>query len=252
MFDTIKNWTWQYWLAVFVVLVIIVLLILWVKRDSKSGYLPGVSYIDRMGVGLPPVNDLVHQAIGYKSNDGSRVRLSTDQENIKGYESRAHRREDAMKALLDSDQRQLIALNGGYTDYMSQSDVADMERQVLFPAGSQVTQFNTENIYDVSMDANSPTYSPDIDYNAVVVGLAADPTTYRNHRNWVSEHQYFSGAHRAIDNLDEALEASTNFSVFRPSPVAQRSDAPFITESDANILISNDKYRVHQQAKTHL
>lgn len=104
-------------------------------------------------------------------------------------------------------------------------------------------RFNTENSAEIGDDAMQyHTNEPNMDYNGYVTDLVVDPRTKKNHDEWVNEIMPWSGTAMTVDNMDEAMEASINFTgLRRPQPVAQYNPM-FVTELDATYLASNPKF----------
>jgi len=102
------------------------------------------------------------------------------------------------------------------------------------------TNFNS-NYNDTDADHNVP----DIDYNTQVTDLVADDRMREGQEKWYKEMKPWSAVAMTVDNLDEAMEASTNFiGLRRPQPVLQSNDDSDWqrTERDTSTFINNPKF----------
>jgi hypothetical protein len=83
---------------------------------------------------------------------------------------------------------------------------------------------------------------PSMDYGGYIADLIVDPRTRDNHAKWVEEMGPWSGGPMIVDNMDEAMEATTHFvGLRRPQPVAQYNPLQ-LTERDTMTFISNNKF----------
>lgn len=108
---------------------------------------------------------------------------------------------------------------------------------------SGCSRFDAEVAHDATGDAMQyHSTEPPIDYNAYVSDLVLDPRTRDNHAKWVAEMLPFSGTAMMVDNMDEAMEASTNFvGLRRPQAVLQYNPQQ-LTERDTGTFSGNKKF----------
>lgn len=84
--------------------------------------------------------------------------------------------------------------------------------------------------------------APTMNYNSYLDGFVADPRLVNNHSKWVNEMLPWSGTATTVDDLDEAMEASTKFTgLRRPQATYQSKNALFVTENDASTYTKNKK-----------
>jgi hypothetical protein len=85
--------------------------------------------------------------------------------------------------------------------------------------------------------------NPNADYSAYINSLVADNRMIDNHKKWVNEMTPWSGTARNVDNIEEALSNSTHWlGLRRPQPIAQGSEALFLTELGPTNFINNPKF----------
>lgn len=94
-------------------------------------------------------------------------------------------------------------------------------------------------------DTDADNHVPDIDYNTQVTDLVADDRMREGQEKWYKEMKPWSAVAMTVDNLDEAMEASTNFiGLRRPQAVLQSNDDSDWqrTERDTSTFINNPKF----------
>jgi hypothetical protein len=100
--------------------------------------------------------------------------------------------------------------------------------------------FDSEKAY--SCNADDYAGGKDMDYDAYVTNLVVDSRTLENHHKWVNEMKPFSGVARSVDDMEEAVEASTEFvGLRRAQPIVQYNPLQ-LTEKDTGTFISNPKF----------
>jgi len=128
-------------------------------------------------------------------------------------------------------------------------EIAEAERDEWYAASSSENagQANTALIQD-SRGSNDPQAEAfhcannNLDYGAYVTDLIIDPRTKDNHRRWVEEMAPWSGTSMTVDDMDEAMEATTDFiGLRRPQPVAQYNPM-MLTERDTWTFIENNRF----------
>lgn len=129
--------------------------------------------------------------------------------------------------------------------YLTPELLNNAERAQWFSATARDNSgtFNTELGGDKASDTLQYHQSePGLDYNSYVTDMVLDPRTRLNHQHWAREMAPYSGTAMMVDDMDEALEATTSFTgLRRPQAVAQ--DNPWqLTERDANTFIGNTKF----------
>ena len=123
--------------------------------------------------------------------------------------------------------------------------IAEAEREQWLAA----TEADHTGSYDpeLSQDMQSDTMQyhtaqPSIDYSGYITDLVADPRTRENHQRWAEEMKPWSGTAMTVDNMDEAMEASTDFiGLRRPQSIGQNNPLQ-LTERDGNTFSSNAKF----------
>jgi len=81
-----------------------------------------------------------------------------------------------------------------------------------------------------------------MDYNTYIADLVVDPRTRDNHHRWVEEMRPWSGTAAMVDDMDEAMEATTHFTgLRRPQPIAIHNPLQ-LTERDTSTFISNARF----------
>lgn len=104
--------------------------------------------------------------------------------------------------------------------------------------------FNPERAYD-GFKTGGPDEdegAPAIDYGSYVVDLVVDPRTRENHQRWVEEMKPWSGVAMTVDDLEEAMEASTDFQgLRRPQAIVQYNPTQ-LTERDTATFAVNNKF----------
>jgi len=122
--------------------------------------------------------------------------------------------------------------------------IADAEREAWYAADANVEKFATDP--SAANQSADPVIAGDVgglDYTRYTTDLIVDPRMRENHRKWVEEMGPWSGALRNVDNLDEALEASTNFvGLQRPQAVPVYNPTQ-VTELGPDIFAGNHKFR---------
>jgi hypothetical protein len=123
--------------------------------------------------------------------------------------------------------------------------VAEAEREQWY-ASSEADRpgaFDTELAQNISSDTlQYHSEQPAIDYSGYIADLVIDPRTRENHSRWAKEMEPWAGTAKTVDNLDEALEASTHFvGLRRPQAIAQ-SNPLQLTEKDGSTFADNPKF----------
>jgi hypothetical protein len=124
--------------------------------------------------------------------------------------------------------------------------LAEAEREQWFSAAEDAgaAGFNPE----LSQEAHTDTMQyhsaqPVIDYDSYITDLVVDPRTRSNHQRWAEEMKPWSGTAKTVDNIDEAMEASSDWiGLRRPQPVAQCGNSLQLTERDTSTYASNSKF----------
>lgn len=110
---------------------------------------------------------------------------------------------------------------------------------------STTDTFNPEAIYSENLSdslQNTSEMRTEGEYGDYITSLVADEKTKRNQAKWAEEVRPFSRNVQMIDNLDEAMEASTHFvGLRRPQSVAQH-DPMLVTERDSSTFANNRKF----------
>lgn len=123
--------------------------------------------------------------------------------------------------------------------------IAEAERDQWFSAvgADRTGAFNTELGHDSQSDSMQyHTAQPNLDYNSLITDLVLDPRARENHRRWVEEMQPWSGTAMMVDDMDEAMEASTDFiGLRRPQAIVQYNPLQ-LTERDASTFVHNAKF----------
>ncbi len=124
-------------------------------------------------------------------------------------------------------------------------ELAQAEREAWYNAVSadRTGSFNTELAHDPQSDAMQyHTAQPALDYDSFITDLVVDPRTRENHRRWVEEMQPWSGTAMMVDDMEEAMEASTDFiGLRRPQSVVQYNPLQ-LTERDASTFVHNPRF----------
>jgi hypothetical protein len=135
------------------------------------------------------------------------------------------------------------------TEYFTQPSpehLAEAEREQWYAAteADHTGGFDTELGSDMQTDTMQyHSAAPAIDYSTFVTDLVVDPRTQENHRRWASEMKPWSGSVMRVDDLDEAMEASTHFiGLRRPQPIHQGSNPLQLTENDHSTFAKNPKF----------
>ena len=80
------------------------------------------------------------------------------------------------------------------------------------------------------------------DYTGYLTDLVTDPRTRETHKQWVEEMKPWSGTAITVDNMDEAMEASTSFLGLRRPQAAPQYNPYFVTELDPSTFKNNPKF----------
>jgi hypothetical protein len=88
----------------------------------------------------------------------------------------------------------------------------------------------------IAADAEGP------DYSGYLTDLVTDPRTRETHQQWVEEMKPWSGTAITIDDMDEAMEASTDFIGLRRPQAAPQYNPYFVTEKDPNTFGKNPRF----------
>lgn len=221
--------------AYLIAIVIVIIIVWWSIYHGKSKLAPGKSYIDPDGYARKSKE--VGESIGKKGSKMSDIHASKKSIEAAKINKITNKK---VRNLLSTDAGQIAVSNGGSVDDLSLDTQADLERQIWdanIASGdpSYVTPYSGAMH---SMDIDRPM----MDYDRYITDNISDSRMLENQSRYNIEMSDISGAHRFYDNMDEALESSIPYLVYRPSAVAQRSNAMFVTELDASNLIGNDKY----------
>jgi hypothetical protein len=129
--------------------------------------------------------------------------------------------------------------------HLRPEQIAEAEREQWFAAteADQSGGFNTELTQDAQTDTMQyHTSQPGIDYSGYITDLVVDPRTRDNHQRWAEEMKPWSGTAMMVDDLDEAMEAGTDFvGLRRPQAIVQHNPLQ-LTERDTNTFSSNAKF----------
>jgi hypothetical protein len=124
-------------------------------------------------------------------------------------------------------------------------ELAQAEREAWYDAVSadRTGAFNTELAHDPQSDVlQYHTAQPALDYDSFITDLVLDPRARENQRRWVEEMQPWSGTAMMVDDMEEAMEASTDFiGLRRPQAIVQYNPLQ-LTERDANTFVHNPKF----------
>jgi len=103
--------------------------------------------------------------------------------------------------------------------------------------------FDTELTQDMQTDTMQyHTAQPSMDYGGYITDLIADPRTRENQARFASDMKPFSGGALKVDDLDEAMEASTHFQGLRRPQALVQHNPHQVTENDTNTFASNAKF----------
>ena len=123
--------------------------------------------------------------------------------------------------------------------------IAEAEREQWYAAAGtdQAGHFNTELVQDPAKETfQYHTPNQAIDYGSYITDLIVDPRTKDNHERWVEEMKPWSGTAMAVDDLEEAQEATVDFiGLRRPQAVVQYNPLQ-LTERDTYTLSGNAKF----------
>jgi hypothetical protein len=132
--------------------------------------------------------------------------------------------------------------------YIKPDRIAEAEREAWYAAAEAEADatggyFDAEGATTPSAETfqgSAPRAS--MDYQGYITDLIVDPRTRENHSQWVEEMKPWSGTAMTVDNLDEAMEATTDFiGLRRPQMVAQFNPLQ-LTERDTYTFASNNKF----------
>jgi len=129
--------------------------------------------------------------------------------------------------------------------HLTPERVAEAEREQWYSATEvdQTGSYNTELAHDAHADVMQyHTAQPAIDYSGFITDLVVDPRTRDNHQRWAEEMKPWSGTAAMVDDMDEAMEASTHFvGLRRPQAIVQHNPLQ-LTERDTHTFSSNPKF----------
>jgi hypothetical protein len=129
--------------------------------------------------------------------------------------------------------------------HLKPEQIAEAEREQWYAAteANRSGSFNTELTQDAQTDTMQyHSAQPAIDYSGYITDLVVDPRTKDNHSRWVEEMKPWSGTAMMVDDLDEALEATTHFiGLRRPQAIVQYNPLQ-LTERDSYTFASNPKF----------
>jgi hypothetical protein len=129
--------------------------------------------------------------------------------------------------------------------HLRPEQIAEAEREQWFAAteADRSGSFNTELSQDAQTDTMQyHTAQPGIDYSGYITDLVVDPRTRDNQQRWAKEMKPWSGTVMMVDDMDEALEATTHFTgLRRPQAIVQHSPLQ-LTERDTHTFSSNTKF----------
>jgi hypothetical protein len=124
-------------------------------------------------------------------------------------------------------------------------DIAEAERELWHAAAEadRTAEFNAELSQDAQTDTMQyHTAQPNINYSGYITDLVVDPRTRDNHRRWAEEMKPWSGTAMMVDDLNEAMEASTDFvGLRRPQAITQFNPLQ-LTERDTHTFSSNARF----------
>lgn len=108
--------------------------------------------------------------------------------------------------------------------------IAAAEREAWFEEGAD-------------SDPQAPAPGHDHDFAAYTLGLVADARMLENQKRWVEEMKPWAGTARRVDDMAEALEASTHFlGLRRPQAVAVPGYGLQVTEQDSATFAANPAF----------
>lgn len=81
-----------------------------------------------------------------------------------------------------------------------------------------------------------------VDYASQLTDLITDDRIRSNHEKWVNEMKPWSGSPMSVDNMDEAMEATTDFIGLRRPQAVTQCDPFFITERHTDTFAGNAKF----------
>jgi hypothetical protein len=119
---------------------------------------------------------------------------------------------------------------------------AEAEREQWYAAteADHTGAFDAEQAHSDAVQYH--TTQPAIDYSSFITSQVVDPRTQSNHARWASEMKPWSGTAMVVDDMDEALEASTHFTgLRRPQAIVQNNPLQ-LTEQDSRTFSGNSKF----------
>jgi hypothetical protein len=124
--------------------------------------------------------------------------------------------------------------------------IADAEREAWYSSGADVETFATDpSSGNYSADPSSSGDPSGMDYARYTTDSIVDPRMRENHRKWVEEMGPWSGSLRPndVDDMNEALEASTHFSGLRRPQQVPVDNPTQVTELGPEHYSGNGKFR---------
>lgn len=164
------------------------------------------------------------------NNGEERTMLNHQLDMARGMRSDGFRQEPAYRNV----NMMAAHANSGASVNPSQIARAEQEQWMMSHA------YDAEKAFSASSDDVHG--GKDMDYGSYVTNLIVDPRTASNHKKWVDEMKPWSGTATTVDDLEEAMEATTNFvGLRRPQPIVQYNPLQ-LTEQDSFTFISNPKF----------
>ena len=156
-----------------------------------------------------------------------------------------HRQLDAARGRRHDGHNQTPAWQKQHDSTLTHEQISEAERGQWLAAteANSTGAFNTELAQDTQTDTMQyHSAQPSMDYGGYITDLIADPRTRENHARFAADMKPFSGGALKVDDLDEAMEASTHFhGLRRPQAVVQHNPHQ-VTEIGSSILASNAKF----------
>ena len=128
-----------------------------------------------------------------------------------------------------------------YSNFIQQSSRPEHEIEMNHKMPSSHAEISADPHEELISHHNSQ--SQGSDYSTYLENQVVDHKMRANHNNWTSDMQKYSGVARSVDNMDEAMEASTHFTgLRRPQSIKQSGNSLFITEVDSKTYAKNPKF----------
>lgn len=122
--------------------------------------------------------------------------------------------------------------------------IAEAEREAWYASDASTDAFASDPAM-ASGRADDATFggaAEGMDYSRYTTDQVVDPRMRENHRKWVEEMGPWSGSTRNIDNLDEAMEASSHFLGLRRPQMVPVDNPTQVTELGPEHYAGNAKF----------